>query len=69
MIRDLKAFYVAIVDNEVVCYSTNLLDFVAKLKKMESKVKSYGYYSRAFKQNKILTMAENKRMIILQKVV
>ena len=69
MIRDLRAFYVAIVNNEVVCYSTNLSDFVSKLRVIEPKAKSYGYYNKAFKEERIITMAENKRMTILQKVI
>lgn len=69
MIRDLKTFYVAICDNEVVCYETNLTKFVKCFKKMESEAKNYQFYNREFRANNTVTFVNKKRKVyFLQKL-
>lgn len=70
MIRDLKAFYVAINNNKVVCYETNLSKFLERFRTMENDIKSYQYYRSKFKENSIVVFV-NKEMEIffLQKIV
>lgn len=70
MIRDLKAFYVAIESNKVVCYDTNLLKFVNGLKQIEPDLKGYQYYNREFKKSNRIVFVNNKEKIYyLQKVI
>jgi hypothetical protein len=69
MIRDLKTFYVAIYNNEVVCFETNLSKFIESFKKMENGVKSYQYYNKEFKNNSFVTYANKERKVyFLQKL-
>lgn len=51
MIRDLKSLYVAILDNEVVFFDTNLKLFVEKLNNLESDSRNYDHYYREFKKS------------------
>ena len=61
MIRDLKGFYVAILDNEVVCYGTNLLRFHSGFKELEPNIKSYSYFYREFKKRKVIDFTNKKK--------
>lgn len=70
MIRDLKAFYVAIESNKVVYYDTNLLKFIDGFKQIEPEIKSYQYYNRQFKKsNRIIFINKNEKIYYLQKVI
>ena len=68
MIRDLKNLYVAIKNNKVVLFETNLKSFVSEFKKMESGVRSLGYYQRGFKESDFLShVNKNGDLYLLQK--
>jgi len=70
MIRDLKCLYVAINNNKVIHFETNLLQFVESLKVQYSETKSYSYYVKKFKcDNTITLLNDNKEVIFLQKLV
>ncbi len=70
MIRDLKAFYVAINENKVVCYETNLFKFLECFKKVENDIKSYQYYRGRFKDDSIIVYVNKERKVyFLQKVI
>lgn len=70
MIRDLKAFYVAICENKVVHYDTNLSKFIDGFKLIEPSIKGYQYYNKEFKRNsRIVFISENDRVYFLQKVI
>lgn len=70
MIRDLKCFYVAIKNNEIVCYDTNLKLFLEKFGKMVPDLYSYSYYSKNFKKTKIIPVnTKQKETYYLQKVI
>ena len=70
MIRDLRNLYIAIMDNKVVLFETNLVKFVCKMKKIESRTKSYSYYNKKFKAEKIILLtSEFGKVYFLQKLV
>lgn len=70
MIRDLKTFYVAINENKVISFDTNLSKFVAGLKKIEPDVKGYQFYNKEFKKNNIIVFVnKNNKVYFLQKVL
>lgn len=70
MIRDLKSLYVAIVDNEVVVFETNLKLFVEKLAEIEKEARNYDYYYRQFKRSdKLLLLNSDNKTYYLQKVL
>jgi hypothetical protein len=61
MIRDLKCFYVAIKNNEVICFETNLKLFIEKFKNIEPKIKSYSHYLRAFNSGENISFVNDKK--------
>lgn len=69
MIRDLKAFYVAILDNEVVCFETNLKKFVPVFAKLESSARNYDWFYRRFKASQRFTIDIGGKAYWFQKVV
>ena len=70
MIRDLKCFYVAIKNNKVECYETNVKLFVERFRKIEPKIRSYSYYSRAFNNVELIYFVNDKReTYFLQKLI
>lgn len=50
MDRSIGAFYVAIFNNEVVIFDTNLKNFVEQLSKIEPEAKNYDWFFRRFKK-------------------
>lgn len=60
MIRDLKSLYVAIKDNEVVLFETNLKKFLIEFNKIEPDCRNYDYYYREFKKMKMLHYLNKK---------
>lgn len=69
MIRDLKTFYVAVCNNEVVCYGTNLSKFIDCFKEMEKDIKSYQYYSKEFKRSSTISfVSKERKTYFLQKL-
>ncbi|MGB2528555.1 hypothetical protein [Flagellimonas sp. SN16] len=69
MIRDLKALYTAVVDNEVVLFETNLKLFVEKLNKMEPSSRNYQYYYRQFQKKKLLTQELGSKKYHIQELM
>lgn len=70
MIRDLKSLYVAIVDNKVVVFETNLKLFIEELGKIESETRNYDYYYRKFKRsNMVLLLNSDYKTYYLQKLL
>lgn len=70
MIRDLKAFYVAIINNEVVCFNTNLKLFVEEFTKIASDSRNYDWFYRQFKADSKFTHQFNgDKTYYFQKVV
>jgi hypothetical protein len=62
MIRDLKKLYVAVLDNKVILFDTNLKNFIASMKQIEPSVKSYSYYSKKFKNENTVGINDNKNV-------
>lgn len=69
MIRDLKAFYVAILDNEVVCFDTNLAKFHAKFIKIEPQCAGYNSFYSYFKGKSRFDITMSGKQYFFQKVV
>lgn len=69
MIRDLKAFYVAIIDNEVVCFETNLSLFVERFNKMQPTSRNYDWFYRQFKTKTRFNTELSCKSYFFQKVV
>jgi len=70
MIRDLKAFYVAIIENEVVCFDTNLKLFVEQFGKLAPDSRNYDWFYRQFKaSDKFSHTFNGNNVYFFQKVV
>lgn len=69
MIRDLTAFYVAIKDNEVVKFGTNLTAFHNGFKELEPGVKNYEWFYRQFKKEKYFKIVIGSSEYFIQKVI
>ncbi len=71
MIRDLKRLFVAINDNKVVCFNTNLSAFIRDFKKQRRGLKSLSFYSKEFKTKDIIVFFDEDKgeMYHLQKVL
>jgi len=50
MNKDVKYLYIAIKDNKVVCFDTNLKNFVEKFLIIEQEARNYDYFYRKFKK-------------------
>lgn len=66
---NLKALYVAIVDNEVVCFDTNLTKFYKQISNMESSVKPYQWLYREFSKNNRFSLTLSDKEYFFQKVL
>lgn len=69
MIDNLKALYVAIFNNEVVCFETNLTAFYYAFNKIESEIKGYDSFYRRFKKEKHFMKLINGKEYWFQKVL
>lgn len=70
MIRDLKSFYVAIIDNEVVCFDTNLKLFIEQFNKLVPDSRNYAWFYRQFKiSSKFSHEFAGSKVYFFQKVV
>lgn len=69
MMRDLTKLYVAILDNKVICFETNLKDFQKELDKIIPKCRNYDFFYREFKKNKSFLYADNGKDIHMQQLV
>jgi hypothetical protein len=49
MNKDVKYLYIAIKDNKVVCFDTNLKNFVEKFLLIEKDARNYDYFYRKFR--------------------
>lgn len=50
MNKDVKYLYIVIKDNKVVCFDTNLKNFVEKFHLIEKEARNYDYFYRKFKK-------------------
>lgn len=70
MNKELKRAFVAIKNNRVVVFDTNLKDFVTKLNELEPNSRNYMYYYRGFEKQKVLEYVNSDGEIyVLQQVV
>lgn len=53
MNKDVKYLYIVIKDNKVVCFDTNLKNFVEKFLLIEQEARNYDYFYRKFKKENI----------------
>ena len=60
--------FVAIYDNEVIVYETNLSAFYTKFKDIEPDIKSYAYYSQMFKDQNIIMIRGYGKEYVWQKI-
>lgn len=67
--NNLKALYVAIVENEIVCFDTNLADFHAQFLKMEPTTRIYQWFYREFKKMPHFKLEISGKTYYFQKVV
>lgn len=67
--NNLKALYVAIVENEIVCFDTNLADFHAQFFKMEPSARIYQWFYREFKKTAYFKLELSGKAYYFQKVV
>ena len=58
VMRDLRNLYVAVCNNEVKVFDTNLKDFHAKLLEIEPGIRNYQYYYREFKKRSLIPFPE-----------
>ena len=70
MIRDLKSLYVAIKDNRVILFETNLKKFWIAFNKVEPNCRNYDYFYREFKKSNMLQYLNKKEEIyFIQKLL
>lgn len=70
MLRDLKNLFVAISDNKVVVFETNLKSFIELLNSKGICQRNYQFYYREFKKlNVITTVSKDGCQYTLQKVL
>lgn len=68
MTRDLKSLYVAIVDNEVICFETNLKRFVEMFTGLEPKSRNYAWFYRSFDKQTRFELLIDSKQYFMQKV-
>ncbi len=69
MIRDLKSFYVAIKDNEVVAFETNLQKFVPLIEAKEKEARNYQWFYREFKKSTYFKLTLGGKDYFFQRVI
>lgn len=65
----LKSLYVAINDNEVVCFETNLKQFSEQFLKVEPMSRNYYWFFRKFEKNVRFCYTFNNREYWFQKLI
>jgi hypothetical protein len=69
VIRDLKALYVAMKGNKVVCFGTSLSNFLENFQELEPDIYNYQSLRRRFKKSDCITFTNKKlETYILQRV-
>lgn len=69
MNKALRQLYVAMVDNKVVAYGTNLSAFVKELEAIEPNIRNRAYFDREFDKSNIVTWTNDGGCVYtLQKV-
>lgn len=69
MNKDVKYLYIAIKDNKVVCFDTNLKNFVEKFLLIETEARNYDYFYRKFKgDNYFEYKMKNRESFMMQKL-
>ncbi|MBO0323442.1 hypothetical protein J0X14_14130 [Muricauda sp. CAU 1633] len=69
MNKQVRNLYVAINDNKVVHASTSLSEFVRTMSQLVTQVKSYPYYQKKFKDEKVIEHIDHlKKSYYFQKV-
>lgn len=66
--KALKKLYVAIKDNEVVAFGTNLQDFVKVLNDMNISNRNYQFFYREFNKSRFTMTDDDGSIYYLQKV-
>lgn len=68
MNKDVKYLYIAIIDNKVVAFDTNLKMFVEKFMQVE-KIRNYDYFYRKFKKEDLFEYnTESGKLYTIQKL-
>lgn len=68
MLRDLNTLYVAISDNELVCFETNLNGFVDRFSNIEPKSRNYAWFYRSFRKSNRFEQTIGEKVYYFQKV-
>lgn len=69
MNKDVKYLYIAINANKVVCFDTNLKNFVEKFLLIEKEARNYDFFYRKFKKEDLFEYnTESKKVYALQKL-
>lgn len=63
------ALYVAVIDNEVVCFETNLKLFAALFSQSVPEARNYDWFYRAFKKEIRFSQVINNKEYYFQKLV
>lgn len=69
MNNNLRDLYVAIVNNEIVCFETNLKEFQIAFEKMEPSTRNYQWFYREFKKTTYFKLELSGKDYYFQKVV
>lgn len=65
----ITALYVAILNNEVVCFDTNLKDFIIRFSKIEAQAKKYDHYYRRFRSESKFTQTLDGKEYFFQRLI
>jgi hypothetical protein len=56
-----KELYIAICDNEIICFHISLSPFYKEFKKIEPNIKSLSYYQKEFKNTKEIAYTNTQK--------
>lgn len=68
MNKDVKYLYIVIKDNKVVCFDTNLKNFVEKFLLIEKEARNYDYFYRKFKREDSFEADIDDKKYFMQKL-
>jgi hypothetical protein len=71
MNSDLRKLYVAIIDNKVVCFNTNLSAFIRDFNNQHRGLKSLSFYTKEFKSKDVIVFFDEDegKVYHLQKIL